>query len=457
MNDSQDLRIQTLQENYKSGRMKPRDLLLSLSRRIRSGGIHPVWIHIFSEQEIEAQLNELPAAFDTSLPLYGIPFAIKDNMDLGGHPTTAGCPAFAYIPMDTAPAVARLLAAGAILLGKTSMDQFATGTTGTRSPHGPCPSARNAAYVAGGSSSGSAVAVASNLASFSLGTDTAGSGRIPAAFNGIVGLKPTRGRVSIRGIVPACRSIDCVSVFANNVQDSKHVLKVIEGYDAAESYARHIQKPQRGIRTHLKGSVLGVPQPNQQEFFGCHRSADTFQNAVVQLRERGATVVEFDYEPFREVAQMIYKGPWMAERYASLKTFFNEHPDEIFPITYQAIAGSTRFSAADAFEAQHRLADLMRIIEPLWGDVDAIVTPTTPRAYSIAEVCDKPIEFNNNLGYYTNFVNLLDLCAISIPAEIDGTEFPFGVMLAAPAWNDNGICSLAADWYDSRSRNSIEE
>lgn len=406
------------------------------------------------DEDIHAQIDRLPGEYDNSLPLFGIPFAIKDNMDLQGHPTTAGCPAYAYVAKETAPAIARLLAAGAILVGKTSMDQFATGTTGTRSPYGPCPSALNPAYVAGGSSSGSAVAVAAGLVSFSLGTDTAGSGRIPAAFNAIVGLKPTRGRVSIRGIVPACRSIDCVSVFANNVLDAAEVLKIIEGFDPAEGYSRRIERPHRDIRSTLEGCVLGLPRSDQLEFFGCRRSTEAFRNAAARLRKLGVKTVEFDYGPFSEVAQMIYKGPWMAERYSSLKTFFDTHPDEIFPVTYRAISGSDRFSAADAFTAQHRLADLKRIIEPMWDEIDAVVTPTVPRAHTIAEVLENPVELNNNLGYYTNFVNLLDLCAIAIPAEVGEAGLPFSITLAAPAWNEDGLCSLATEFSGTGTKES---
>lgn len=443
MTNDQDLRILSLQASYRNGRAQPRDLLRTLAGRIRAGGIHPIWIHLLSDQDINAQIDRLPPAYDDSLPLYGIPFAIKDNMNLAGHPTTAGCPAFTYVATETAPAVEHLVGAGAILLGKTSMDQFATGTTGTRSPHGPCPSALNPAYVSGGSSSGSAVAVASGLVSFALGTDTAGSGRIPAALNAIVGLKPTRGRVSIRGIVPACRSIDCVSVFANDVADAAYVLTVIEGYDSKEAYSRHIAKPRRTIPTSLEGSTLGVPRSDQLEFFGCQRSASAFQNLLTRLRKRGARIIECDYRPFGEAAQMIYKGPWMAERYSSLKTFFDESPGEILPVTYRAIAGSARLSAADTFAAQHRLAELIRVTEPIWDDIDAMATPTVPRTYTIDEVRDNPVEFNNNLGYYSNFVNLLDLCAIAIPVEVDKAGLPFGITLAAPAWNEEVICSLA--------------
>jgi allophanate hydrolase len=446
MTGGTDLRIRTLRAAYRRGRLDPRSVLSATLERIRAGGINPVWIHLLSEQEVSTQLDWLPVLANDSLPLWGIPFAIKDNMDLKGAPTTAGCPGFSYIPDASAPVLDKLLAAGAILVGKTSMDQFATGTTGTRSPYGPSPSALNPDYVAGGSSSGSAVAVASGLVSFSLGTDTAGSGRIPAAFNSIVGLKPTRGRVSIRGIVPACRSIDCVSVFANDVEDATEVLKVIEGYDPQESYSRPIESPSRPASAGC-GLRLGVPRRDQREFFGCTRSAVAFDRTLDRLRMLGADLVEFDFTPFAEVAEMIYRGPWMAERYSSLREFFETHPDKIHPVTYRAIAGSTQFSAADAFAAAHRLNDLKRIIQPVWDKFDVMVTPTVPRAYTIDEVLADPVRLNNNLGYYTNFVNLLDLCAIAVPAEVDTDRLPFGITLAAPAWTEDAICAIAADFY----------
>jgi allophanate hydrolase len=304
----------------------------------------------------------------------------------------------------------------------------------------------NPDFIGGGSSSGSAAAVAAGLVSFALGTDTAGSGRIPASFNGIVGLKPTRGLVSIRGIVPACRSIDCVAVFANGVEDAKRILASIEGYDASEAYSRPAGAPGRAISHTLRNAAIGIPKRDQLEFFGSESSRLAFSQAIEDLKSGGADIFEFDFADFQEVSRMIYEGPWMAERYSVLKDFIESQPGSFHPVTYAAISKSARFSASDAFASQHRLMELKRRTEAVWDGIDAMVTPTAPRTYRIAEVLADPFELNNNLGYYTNFVNLLDLCAVAIPAKPDRDGLPFGITFVAPAWNDDSLSRLAMDF-----------
>jgi allophanate hydrolase len=448
-----ELQIENLKLHYERGSLTPETIIESICDQIRSKPINPVWTYVLSEKEIKQQLESLKSRLGkTQQPLYGVPFAIKDNMDLEGHPTTAGCPDYGSVPEATAPVVKKLLDAGAILIGKTAMDQFATGTTGTRSAYGPCPSALDSEYVAGGSSSGSAVSVASGLVSFALGTDTAGSGRIPAALNRIVGLKPTIGRVSIRGIVPACRSIDCVAVFAQTITDAGRVLQLIEGFDEAEPYSRPIAQSKRKIASSLNDAVVAIPDSKNLEFFGCEQSRAAFASTIEDLRKRAARVVEVDFRPFREVAQMIYSGPRMAERYASVGAFLESHPKSVHPVTYKVISSAAKYTATEQFAVEHRLKELKRTIEPMWKDVDVLVTPTTPRTYKIAEVLEQPYVLNNNLAYYTNFVNLLDLCAVAIPSRHGPANLPIGLTFVAPAWNDNAVCRLAQQYQSDGSR-----
>jgi allophanate hydrolase len=444
------LGMKDLKHEYTTENLSPGDVIDAIFHHTRSKPPEPVWTYLLSREDLDVQLKNLSSGERRQQPLFGIPFAVKDNIDVAGHPTTAGCPDYSYVPKASAPVVEKLMSAGAILVGKTALDQFATGTTGTRSAYGPCPSALNSEYVAGGSSSGSAVAVAAGLVSFSLGTDTAGSGRIPASFNNIVGLKPTRGRVSIRGVVPACRSIDCVAIFSRNVDDAQQVLQLVQGYDHAEAYSRAAVEPLRKLPPGIDGAVIGIPRRHQLEFFGCPASATAFDEAIRNLGRGGARIVDIDFDPFKEVARMIYNGPWMAERYAALKSFIESNPQSFHPVTYAAINGSSRFSASDTFQAQHRLMELKRMTAPVWDEIDVLVTPTAPRTYKIEEVIENPFELNNQLGYYTNFVNLLDLCAVAVPASLDERGLPFGISFVAPAWNEDSICRFALDFVAGR-------
>lgn len=378
-----------------------------------------------------------------SLPLWGIPFAVKDNIDVAGLPTTAACPAFAYQPDADAHVVARLKAAGAIVIGKTNLDQFATGLNGTRSPYGAPRSVFDSSYISGGSSSGSSVAVAAGLCSFSLGTDTAGSGRVPAALNNLVGVKPSLGLVSTRGVVPACRSLDCVSIFAANVGDGGAVLRVAAGYDEKDDFSRRIEQsslPEAGA-----GLRVGVLHGEEREFYGDADVERAYDGAIAALAGQGAVIIPIDYVPFRAAAELLYGGPWVAERLAAIRPFFDRHAEAMDPTVRGIVAGATRFSAVDAFEGQYALAALRRQAAAEWDKVDVLLLPTTPTTYTVAEMQDEPVARNSHLGRYTNFVNLFDLAAIAIPAGFDSDDhLPAGVTFVGPSGSDTALAALAA-------------
>jgi allophanate hydrolase len=437
------LDLQTLGARLRDGSVHPRDVVAGVLERIAARGDDKVWIRLTPRGALQARAAALERLGPAGLPLYGVPFAIKDNIDCAGEPTTAGCPDFAYTPSESAPVVQRLLDAGAILIGKTNLDQFATGLVGTRSPYGACASAFDARYISGGSSAGSAVAVAAGLASFSLGTDTAGSGRVPAAFNNIVGLKPTRGLLSTRGVVPACRSLDCVSIFGLTAADTEAVLEVAAGFDPADPFARR-SGAARPVPAALAGCRIGVPREAQLEFFGNREAERLFRAAVKELVAQGAAPVEIDFAPFLETARLLYGGPWVAERYVAIREFFDRRPDALFPVTRDIIGSAAKFAAADYFAAEYRLQALRRQVEPVWQSIDVLVTPTAGTTYTIDAVNANPISLNTNLGYYTNFMNLLDLAAIAVPAGFQADGLPFGITLAAPAFTDQALCALGA-------------
>jgi allophanate hydrolase len=412
--------------------MSLEDSILEVYRRIETNAANPVFIHLVAKAKALERAREVEK-LPRELPLWGRIFAVKDNIDVEGLPTTAACAAFTYTPERTATSVRKLLDAGAILIGKTNMDQFATGLAGTRSPYGACRNAFDPAYISGGSSSGSAVAVALGMASFALGTDTAGSGRVPAAFNGLVGLKPTRGIVSTSGVVPACRSLDCVSVFAPTCTEALQVLDVIEGSDPQDPYSRSgepIAVPTSSFR-------FGVPA--EPEFYGDSGYARLFAQAVLKLRHLGGTPVEVDFAPFMEAQELLY-GPWVAERISALEKYL----DDMLPVTRQIIEQGSKVTARELFTAQHRLAELKRTTEKLFTTFDVLVVPGAPTIYKISEVEAKPVELNARLGHYTNFVNLLDLAAITLPAGLRGDGLPFGITLIGPAFSDRSLAALGA-------------
>jgi allophanate hydrolase len=432
--------IGDLLDSYRAGRLSPLESMEKVLDNIARAPERHVWITLLPRERVLEMARALVLKPVESLPLYGVPFAIKDNMDLAGVPTTAGCPDYAYIPSESAPVVQRLIDAGAIPIGKTNLDQFATGLVGTRSPHGACQNSFDPAYVSGGSSSGSAVAVASGLVSFALGTDTAGSGRVPAAFNNLVGLKPTCGALSTRGVVPACRSLDAVSIFALCADDAASVFRVARGYDARDPYSVQPTDvvPRSGSAV-LAGVRVGVPRASQLNFFGDAEYERLFGQTVAGMEALGAVRVEIDFEPFLAVARLLYEGPWVAERYCAVGEFIERHPDSVNPVTRQIILGGRTPTAADAFRAQYKLMELRRTAADAWTGMDVLVTPTAGTIYRIDEVNDDPVRLNSNLGYYTNFVNLLDLAAVAVPAGFRGDGLPFGVTLVGRAGSDEEL------------------
>ncbi|HEY4973148.1 MAG TPA: allophanate hydrolase, partial [Steroidobacteraceae bacterium] len=438
------LTITDLLAAYRERRTTPLAVLEQFFARLDAAPDHGVWITLLAREQVLAQARALAERDPASLPLYGIPFALKDNIDLANVPTTAACPAFAYTPVQSAYVVERLIDAGAIPIGKTNLDQFATGLVGTRSPYGVCRNSFDPAYISGGSSSGSAVAVALGLASFALGTDTAGSGRIPAAFNNLIGLKPTCGRLSARGVVPACRTLDTVSVLTFTAEDAALVCRVVEGFDAVEPYSRRSGQPPR-LPAFAHGPFrVGVPRPDQLQFFGNDDYARLFDAAVAQLQQLGGERVLIDFAPFLETAQLLYQGPWVAERYVVAETVLRRDPAALLPVTRQIIEAGATPSAADAFRAQYRLQALRRHAEQVWQQIDVLVTPTAGTIYRIAEVEAEPLRLNSQLGVYTNFMNLLDLAAVAVPAGFTAAGLPFGATIAGPAWSDFELLRLSA-------------
>lgn len=436
------LDIETLRSAYAAKRLTPLDVADLVIERRAASRDPAIFISIIPDEALRqaarSLMDEHPSP--NALPLWGIPYAVKDNIDAAGMATTAGCPAFAYDAVADATAVARLEAAGALLVGKTNLDQFATGLNGTRSPYGAPRSVFDADYVSGGSSSGSAVAVASGLASFSLGTDTAGSGRVPAMLNNLVGIKPTLGIVPTTGVVPACRSLDCVSVFALSVGDGVRVRRVVEGPDPADAFSRPAMPrtlPTAGLR-------VGILSADEREFFGDTGMSALYERAIEAARSTGAAIVEIDYGPFREAAALLYEGPWVAERLAALGAFLATNAADFEPTVRTIVEGAGRFNAVDAFRGQYALAALRRRAEVEWARADILLLPTAPTTYTVARMIADPIALNARLGRYTNFVNLLDCAAIAIPAGFDSAgHLPGGVTLVGPAFSDDSLAAVA--------------
>ena len=418
------------------------DTIEATYARIGAHADPALFIALRPKADALAEAAALDAGGAAGHPLFGVPFAVKDNIDFAGLPTTAACPAFAYEPAKSSFVVERLQAAGAIVVGKTNLDQFATGLVGVRSPYGVPRNALRAELIPGGSSSGSATAVAAGLVPFALGTDTAGSGRVPAALNGIVGLKPTLGSLSASGVVPACRTLDTISVFALTVGDAFAVYRIAAGYDAADAYSRPFPEPR--LASPPPQLRIGAPRPEQRVFLGDAEAERAFAADLERLAALGATIVEFDIAPFFEVARLLYEGPWVAERYAATKRLIESRPDTLLPVTRKIIEGARNFDAVAAFEAAYKLAALRRASEAAWRAFDVMAVPTMPRFYTRAEVEADPIKTNSNLGTYTNFVNLLDLCAFAYPSGVRGDGLPSSVTLIARAGADGLIAAIAA-------------
>jgi len=437
------LLISELLAGYRARRFTPLEIIEQLlSARALQPDRHE-WIARLADARVRAAARGLAAKPPDSLPLYGVPFAIKDNIDLQGLPTTAGCPEYAYTPDVSAPVVERLMAAGAIPIGKTSLDQFATGLTGVRSPAGACRNSFDPQFISGGSSSGSAVAVATGQVSFALGSDTAGSIRVPAAFNNLIGLKPTCGSLSTRGVVPACRSLDCVAVLALTAGDAARVATVARAFDPDDAYSR-AAPPSPAARDLTRDFRFGVPDPAQLEFFGDEGYRALFTAALAMLESLGGAAVRVDLEPFFAAGRLLYGGPWLAERYCAVGPFIDARPEAVLPVTRAVISPGRLIPATEAFTGQYRLRQLKRVTAEVWHGVDVLVTPTAGTIYPIAAVAADPFVLNANLALYTNFTNLLDLASVAVPAGFRGDGLPFGISLTAPAWSDEALLTLAA-------------
>jgi allophanate hydrolase len=435
------LEIAALVRAYADSDLTPEAVLREVYSRVDASPAKSVWI---SRVPLEAASAALEAAkrrrdLGESLPLFGIPFAVKDNIDVAGIPTTCACPSFGYVPEKSASVVERLVRAGAIVVGKTNLDQFATGLVGTRSPHGACSSAFDPRYISGGSSSGSAVAVALGLASFALGTDTAGSGRVPAAFNNVVGYKPTRGVLNVTGVVPACHSLDCVSVFAASASDAALVLAAAAGLEPRDSYSRPLPADERFAPKFR----FGIPRADQLEFFGDEQARGLFEAAATRLESLGGTKVEFDLAPFRAAADLLYAGPWVAERLTGLEGVLRSDPADFDPTVREILRGASAVRGVDVFRAVHRLKDLEGETARTWAEIDVMLVPTTGTTYTIEQVRKEPLTLNSNLGHYTNFVNLLDLCGVAVPSGFRPDGLPFGVSMIAPRVRDYAVLRLA--------------
>jgi allophanate hydrolase len=436
------------QAAYRQGDLRP-DALVSLLAQLAADD--PAWISLASPEQLAEQLAQLDECLQAAqgnlsrLPLYGVPFAIKDNIDAAGWATTAACPAFSYPASADATVVARLRAAGAILVGKTNLDQFATGLVGTRSPYGAVPNSFNPDYVSGGSSSGSASVVARGLVAFALGTDTAGSGRVPAGFNNIVGLKPTKGRLSNTGLVPACRSLDCISVFALTVEDAEQVAGIAEGYDPDDAYSR--RNPQQAPVAMGKAPRLAVPV--DPEFFGDSQNQAVFEQAVAHLVSLGAQVCPIDFSDFKQLADQLYFGPWVAERTVALEDLLRSQPEAINPVVRGIVENGHGYNACDVYKAEYLRAELSRRINRTLAGFDALVVPTSPTLRTLAQMAEEPVRYNSQFGYYTNFTNLADLSALALPAGLRNDGLPAGITLIAPAWHDLALADFGKRWQAS--------
>ena len=423
----------------------PLEAIDTAYQRIESEAYRNCWIHVRPREEAREECRKLMARAEAGehLPLLGVPFGVKDNIDVKGMPTTAAYPAFSYLPQRSARSVERLIAAGAVCLGKTNLDQFATGLSGARSPYGSCASIADARYVSGGSSSGSAVAVAAGHVVFALGTDTGGSGRIPAGFNDVVGIKPTIGLVSSRGLVPNCPTIDCVSIFCNTVGDGEAILGVVEGFDPEDPYSRTAAASAGAGPGPGKAFRFGRLAAADVECFGMPECAELYERACTRFARLGGTAVEIDFAPFRQAGEMMFSGPWVAERRSAIEALTDVETGSLLDVTRTVLKSAVGYSAMDTFAAMHRLYRLRRAAQNIFAGLDAIVVPTAPRPFTLDDMHRDPVTLNNRLGYYSYFANLLDLCAVAIPNAKLPDGMPMGVTVLAPAWRDRELIGLA--------------
>lgn len=436
-----DLSLPALRDAYRQGDFTPRELLHRLSGQAHAQSTYNAWIQLLDASQLETYLSALDGHNPDSLPLYGVPFAIKDNIDLAGIPTTAACPEFAYLPDESAEVVRVLIAAGAVPLGKTNLDQFATGLVGTRSPYGEGMNTFNTDYISGGSSAGSAIATALGQVSFALGTDTAGSGRVPAVLNNLVGHKPTKGLLSTRGVVPACRTLDCVSIFALTCDDAAQLMDIAASYDPEDPYARPnpFHNRARYFRPEGEGRFrFGIP--DAPDFQGDNETEALFALAVERLETLGGVATPLCFEPFLEAARLLYEGPWVSERWLATQGVKRE---SMLPVIREILASAEDRTAAEAFAAQYRLASLKRECDTLMQQFDFVLAPTSPTFYTREELREQPITRNSVMGTYTNFINLLDYSATAIPVGFTERGIPWGVTLFTDAFRDVALLGFA--------------
>lgn len=440
--------LTALRDAYAAG-VDPVAVIDEVFTRLDAVGDPGIFIHLRDRASLRDEAAAL-GPFDPEMPLWGIPFAVKDNIDAGGIETTAGCPAYAYLPEEDAFVVSRLRSAGAIMIGKTNLDQFATGLVGVRTPYGAPLNAVDPAIVPGGSSGGSGVIVGHGIVTFSLGTDTAGSGRVPAALNNVVGLKPTLGALSASGVVPACRTLDTVSIFALTVDDAYAAFAVARGHDPEDAYSKpYAHEDLVAPPAHL---TIGVPDETSIEFFGDEVQKAAFARDVTLLAATGAQIEYIDFSPLYAVARMLYEGAWVAERYTVIEDLLNTDAQAVHPVTRKIVSAAENMSAADAFRGIYRLAELRRAAEPMLAGLDMLCVPTIPTFYTVADLEADPVTPNSNLGTYTNFVNLLDMCGIAVPTAARGDGRPGSVTLLAQAGQDAAVASVARRFESNCAR-----
>ncbi len=443
MNDTFDLRLDTLRAAYATGETIPRELIAEL--RDKAAALNPefkLFIHLLTAEELEPYLAALDGKSPAELPLYGVPFALKDNIDLAGIPTTAACPAFAYTPDTSATLVEQLIALGAVPLGKCNLDQFATGLNGTRSPYGECRNSVHPDYPSGGSSAGSSLAVALGVASFALGTDTAGSGRVPAALNNLVGLKASKGLISTAGVVPACRTLDCVTYFTATAAEASQLLALTARLDPHDEYSR-ANPSWNDASAFGKVTRYRFGVPTNLEFLGCPESPTLFAATVEHLKSLGGEPVEIDFGPFLEAARLLYEGPWVAERYSVAGELIEQQPEAVLPVIRAVLEKAPGTTAVQLFRAQYRLQQLKAICDRIMAEVDCVLTPAYPRPVTLDELHAEPVKRNSDLCYYTNFMNMLDYAAVAVPAGTMRNGLPWGVTLFGRVFTDQYLLSLA--------------
>ena len=449
------LDVTSLQNYYRNGG-SPVELFNFIYDRIIEDNktFSSVWIHLQPREEALESIKYLQGVNPHDLPLYGIPFSVKDNIDVDGMPTTAACSAYKFYPEASANVVARLQDAGAICIGKTNLDQFATGLNGTRSPYGPCISPFNPQYISGGSSSGSAVSVALHQVSFSIGTDTGGSGRIPASLNNVVGLKPTVGSLSSRGLVPCCPSIDCPSVFALSISDASLVASAMFSNDSLDPSLREdVGRARFSPDSHSSIKKVFVPNDKLLNFFGNHQGENMYRNFLLNLNDSDLEVVAFDFEPFLEAGKLLFDGPFLADRYASIGLFLEENQNDVLDSTFSIVSQSKRWSAHDVFAALEQVKELKAYARHLLGSDGIFAFPTVAPLYTITQLLDDPIALNTNIGYYSYFANVLDLSALSVPLDFHENGMPFGITLMGRAFADAALSGFAQSSLSIKNSN----